>query len=95
MKLLTGFFSYPQPAMNLAFVHTRLGQNNGNTTDTAHISFLIWCGTNFFTFNTASILLGMDSYNFEQSLPEFYTNLLEEHPQVVLEMLEVGICSSL
>jgi hypothetical protein len=32
--------------------------------------------------------------NFEQSLAEFYTILCEEH-QVALEMLEVGICSSL
>jgi hypothetical protein len=31
----------------------------------------------------------------EQSLAEFYTILLEEHLQVVSEMLEVGICSSL
>jgi hypothetical protein len=33
--------------------------------------------------------------SFEQSLAEFYTTLLEEHLQVALEMLEVGICSSL
>jgi hypothetical protein len=26
---------------------------------------------------------------------EFYTILLEEHPKVALEILEVGICSSL
>jgi hypothetical protein len=31
----------------------------------------------------------------EQSLVEFYTIFLEEHLQVALEMLEVGICSSL
>jgi hypothetical protein len=31
----------------------------------------------------------------EQSLAEFYTILLEEHLKVALEMLEVGICSSL
>jgi hypothetical protein len=29
--------------------------------------------------------------SFEQSLLEFYTILLEEHLQVALEMLEVGI----
>jgi hypothetical protein len=33
--------------------------------------------------------------NFEQSVEEFYTILLEEHLQVALEMLELGICSSL
>jgi hypothetical protein len=32
--------------------------------------------------------------SFEQSLVEFYTILLEEHFKVALEMLEVGICSS-
>jgi hypothetical protein len=31
---------------------------------------------------------------FEQSLAEFYTILLEEHLQVALEVLEMGICSS-
>jgi hypothetical protein len=31
----------------------------------------------------------------EQFLMEFYTILLEEHPQVALQMLEVGICSLL
>jgi hypothetical protein len=33
--------------------------------------------------------------SFEQSVVEFYTILLEEHLKVALEMLEVGICSSL
>jgi hypothetical protein len=33
--------------------------------------------------------------SFEHSLVEFYTILLEEHLQVALQMLEVGICSSL
>jgi hypothetical protein len=32
--------------------------------------------------------------SFEQSLAEFYTILLEEHVQVALDMVEVGICSS-
>jgi hypothetical protein len=31
----------------------------------------------------------------KQSLTEFYTILLEEHLQVAVEMLQVGICSSL
>jgi hypothetical protein len=31
----------------------------------------------------------------EQHIAEFYAILLEEHFQVALEMLEVGICSSL
>jgi hypothetical protein len=33
--------------------------------------------------------------SFEQFLAEFYTSHLEEHLQVVLELFEVGICSSL
>jgi hypothetical protein len=33
--------------------------------------------------------------SFEQSLAEFDSILLEEHPQVALEILDVGICSSL
>jgi hypothetical protein len=33
--------------------------------------------------------------SFEQSLAEFYAILLEEQLQIVLEILEVGICSSL
>jgi hypothetical protein len=33
--------------------------------------------------------------SFERSLAEFYTILLDKHVQVALEMLEVGICSSL
>jgi hypothetical protein len=37
----------------------------------------------------------MTRTSFEQSVAEFYTILLEEHLQVALEMLEVGISSSL
>jgi hypothetical protein len=33
--------------------------------------------------------------SFEQSLVKFYTILLEEHLEVALALLEVGICSSL
>jgi hypothetical protein len=33
--------------------------------------------------------------NFEQSVAEFCTILLEEHLPVALEELEVGICASL
>jgi hypothetical protein len=36
-----------------------------------------------------------DRTRFRQSLPEFYTILLEEHLKVDLEILEVGMCSSL
>jgi hypothetical protein len=32
---------------------------------------------------------------FKQSLAEFYTNLLEDYIDDVLEMLEVGTCSSI
>jgi hypothetical protein len=35
------------------------------------------------------------STSFEQSVAEFYTILLEEHFQIALEMLEMGICFSL
>jgi hypothetical protein len=40
-----------------------------------------------FPFNTAA--------SFEQSVAEIYTTVLEGHLQVALEVLEVGICSSL
>jgi hypothetical protein len=33
--------------------------------------------------------------SFEQSLAEFYSILLDVHFQAALEMLEMGICSSL
>jgi hypothetical protein len=33
--------------------------------------------------------------SFEESLVEMYTILLEEHLQVALEVLEVGICTSI
>jgi hypothetical protein len=33
--------------------------------------------------------------SFEQSVTELYTSILEERLHVALEMLEVGICSSL
>jgi hypothetical protein len=33
--------------------------------------------------------------SFERSLAEFYTIIIEEHFQIVLQTLEVGICSSL
>jgi hypothetical protein len=74
--------------------YTGVGKNNGNTTDTVHISLLIWCWTTF-AFNTVAILLGIDSQNFGQFLAEFYTKLLAGHLQFTSEMLEVGIYSSL
>jgi hypothetical protein len=40
-------------------------------------------------------LLDWNRTSFEQSLAEFYSILLEEHPQVALEMFRVGICSLL
>jgi hypothetical protein len=43
--------------------YTRAGKNNGKTTNTVHISLLTRCCTNF-AFNTATVLLGMDSYKF-------------------------------
>jgi hypothetical protein len=33
--------------------------------------------------------------SFEQSLAQFYTRLLEEHLQIVLQMLDMAICSLL
>jgi hypothetical protein len=42
---------------------TGVEQNNGKTTDTVHISLLIWCWTTY-AFNTAAVLFGMDSYKF-------------------------------
>jgi hypothetical protein len=46
-----------------------------------------------FTFSTT--FLEWTCTSFEQSLAELYTIILEEHFQVALEMLEVGICPSL
>jgi hypothetical protein len=68
-----------------------VGQNNGNNTDILHISLVLH-------HPLASVQLQSFlewTHNFEQSLREFYTILLEEHVQVALEMMEVGICSSL
>jgi hypothetical protein len=48
-----------------------------------------------FAFSTPAVLLGMTCTNFEQSVAELYIILHEEHLQVALEMLELGICSSL
>jgi hypothetical protein len=45
--------------MSFVRLHTRVEQNNGNTTDTVHIS-LYGVGPAF-AFNTAALLLGMDS----------------------------------
>jgi hypothetical protein len=39
--------------------------------------------------------LELTRISFELSIAKFYTILHEEHLQVALEMLEVGICSSL
>jgi hypothetical protein len=38
-----------------------VGQNNGNTGGTVHISSLIWCWA-IFVFNRVAGLLGMDSH---------------------------------
>jgi hypothetical protein len=44
-------------------IYTEVGKNNGNTTDTIYIFLLIWFGP-LFAFNTAAILLGINSYKF-------------------------------
>jgi hypothetical protein len=41
------------------YMYTEVEENNGNITDT----LLIWRWTTF-AFNTAAVLLGMDSYKF-------------------------------
>jgi hypothetical protein len=46
----------------------------------------------FFAFNTAAVLFRIDTYKFRTVTSEFYTILLKE---VALEMLKMGICSSL
>jgi hypothetical protein len=47
------------------YIHmcTMVGQNNGNTTGTVHISLLIWRRTTFWLQYSHS-LFGMDSYKF-------------------------------
>jgi hypothetical protein len=65
--------------------------------ETLHIlhKFLYWYDVGQpFAFSTAAVLLGMDLYKFWTVSAEFYT-ILEEHFQVALEMLEVGMCCAL
>jgi hypothetical protein len=74
---------------------TGVGQNSGNTTDTVHISLLTWCWTTFLPSIQQQSFLEWTRTSFGQSPAEYNAILLEEHLQVALEMLEVGICSSL
>jgi hypothetical protein len=55
---------------------------------------LLVCVGQTYAFNIAADLLEMESNKLEQSIAEFHTNLLVEHVQVALEILEVRICSS-
>jgi hypothetical protein len=64
-------------------------KNNGNTTDTVHISLLIWC-LKTLPSKQLQCFLEWTYTSFEQSLAGFYTILLEEHLQVALEMLGGG-----
>jgi hypothetical protein len=74
--------------------YTGTGENKGNTTDTVHISLLIWCWTTFcLQYNRSPSWNGL--IQVLNSVAKIYTILSEEHFQVALEMLEVGICSSL
>jgi hypothetical protein len=71
-----------------------VGQTNGNTTDTVHISLLIWRWTTFcLQYSSSPSWNGL--VRVLKFLTEFYTILLEEHLEVALEMSEVGIRSSL
>jgi hypothetical protein len=75
-------------------VYTGAEQNNGINTDTAY--FLISMVLDHFLPSVRpQSFLEWSRANFEQSVVKFYTIPLEEHLQVALEMLEVGICSPL
>jgi hypothetical protein len=82
---------YVPPEKKAAY--TGVGQNNRNTTDSV----------NFFQYSVGPPLpsiqlqssLQWTHTSFEQSLVEFYTILLKEHLQVALDILDVGICSTL
>jgi hypothetical protein len=72
-----------------------VGQNNGNTTDTCVHFFINMVLGHLLLSTELQSFLEWTHTSFEQTLAEFYTILLEEHIQVALEVLEVGICSSL
>jgi hypothetical protein len=75
--------------------HTGVEQNNGNTTDTVTHLFINTVSDHLLPSIQPQSFLELTHTSSEQSLMEFYTILLEEHLQVALETLEVGICSSL
>jgi hypothetical protein len=60
-----------------------------------HTFLYKYCVGPSFAFSTATTILGMNWYKFEQTLAEFYNSHREEHLQVTLGMVDVGICSSL
>jgi hypothetical protein len=71
-----------------------VGQNNGNTTDTIYF-FMNTVSDHLLLSMMPQTFLKWTCTSFEKPLAEFYTILLEEHLQVALEMLQMGICSSL
>jgi hypothetical protein len=48
--------------------HIQVGQNNGNTTDTVHISLLIWCWTTFCRQYSCNPFMKWTHTSFKQSL---------------------------
>jgi hypothetical protein len=71
--------------------YTGVGQNNGNTTDI----FIDMVLDHLVPSVQPQTFLEWTHTSFEKSLEEFYTILLEEHLQVALGMLDVGIYSLL
>jgi hypothetical protein len=74
--------------------HRGVGQNNGKTTDIVHKFFINVALDDLLPSIQPQSFLEKTRTSFEQFLAKFYTILLKEHLQVVLEMLEVGIHSS-
>jgi hypothetical protein len=75
-------------------VHKKVAQNNGNITDTLNF-FINMVLDHLLRSIQTPFFLEWTQTSFVQSLAEFYTILLEDHLQVALEMLEVGIYSML
>jgi hypothetical protein len=68
-------------------VHTGIGQNNGNTTDTVHISLLIWCWTTILLEGTFSSCF-RDVGGGTKSCSDLVIVLVREDAEVHLHALQ-------
>jgi hypothetical protein len=69
------------------FTHAGVGQSNGNTTDTVHISVL--------KYGVGHLLPSVEPQSFLEWTRASSERLLEERLPVALAKLKVRICSSL